>query len=171
MAHHGAQATASDWQGDKPVNIAKDFGALNGLGEDAVNQISKHIVAKSGKYLKRVFFYYPLYVEIEGKSQMMNLTVYEDSDSKELGEEVAKKYGLPATAAERLRAGLDLEIATRAQLRVNIDLEDGGPKQILLVKAEDDADIASKRFAIQHGCVASTYASDADPPIAAKHPA
>ena len=41
--------------------------------------VAKHINAKAGNFLKRVFFYYPFYVDVEGKSQMMNLTVYEDS--------------------------------------------------------------------------------------------
>ena len=60
--------------------------------------MAKHINAKAGSFLKRVFFYYPFYVEVDGKSQMMNLTVYEDSDAKELGQKVLhiiSSYDLP----------------------------------------------------------------------------
>ena len=72
-------------QGDSPSQLAVDFGKKHGLGDDGVVSVAKHITAKAGNYLKRVFFYYPFYVEVEGKSQMMNLTVYEDSDPAELG--------------------------------------------------------------------------------------
>jgi hypothetical protein len=85
---HGAQ-------GDSPVALAQSFGAQHNLGADAVNSVAQHIVSKAGKFMKRVFFYFPFYVEVEGKSKMMNLTVYEDSDSAELGSKVAKKYGSP----------------------------------------------------------------------------
>jgi hypothetical protein len=48
---------------------------------------------------------------------------------------------------------LDKEIAARAQLRVNVDVEGGG-KQVLIVRKDDTADSAAKRFAIQHGLTA-----------------
>jgi hypothetical protein len=38
--------------------------------------LSGVVHTSAGKFLKRVFFHLPFYVEVEGKSHMMNLTVY-----------------------------------------------------------------------------------------------
>lgn len=138
-------------EGDAPAQIAQDFGAKYGLDEEAVVNVAKHIQAKAGKFLKRVFFYYPFYVEIDGKSQMMNLTVYEDSDAKELGQKVAQKYGLPESSAERLRVAIEDEFLQRVKLKVNVDMEKTGEKKLLLVLKTDTAETAAKRFAIQNG--------------------
>ena len=117
--------------------------------------MAKHITAKAGNYLKRVFFYYPFYVEVEGKSQMMNLTVYEDSDPAELGKKVAEKYGLPETSAERLRVAIQDEFLQRVKLKVNVDLAEMGIKKLMLVLRDDTAESAARRFAIQNGISAA----------------
>lgn len=113
--------------------------------------MAKHIQSKAGSYLKRVFFYYPFYVDIEGKSQMMNLTVYEDSDAKELGQKVAEKFGLPDSSAERLRVAIEDEFLQRVKLKVNVDLAETGEKKLLLVLKNENAEQASRRFAVQNG--------------------
>jgi hypothetical protein len=46
-----------------------------------------------------------------------------------------------------------MEIAKRAQLRVNVEVP-GGSKQVLIVRKEDSADSAAKRFSIQHSLTA-----------------
>ena len=63
---------------------------------------------KAGKLVKHVFFYLPFYAEVlqadgQRKSQLMNLTVYEDSSPSELAAGVAKKFALPKTGAEFAR--------------------------------------------------------------------
>lgn len=142
-------------QGDSPSQLAVDFGKKHGLGDDGVVSVAKHITAKAGNYLKRVFFYYPFYVEVEGKSQMMNLTVYEDSDPAELGKKVAEKYGLPETSAERLRVAIQDEFLQRVKLKVNVDLAEMGIKKLMLVLRDDTAESAARRFAIQNGISAA----------------
>ena len=142
-------------QGDSPSQLAVDFGKNHGLGDDGVVSVAKHITAKAGNYLKRVFFYYPFYVEVEGKSQMMNLTVYEDSDPAELGKKVAEKYGLPETSAERLRVAIQDEFLQRVKLKVNVDLAEMGIKKLMLVLRDDTAESAARRFAIQNGISAA----------------
>ena len=93
----------------------------NGLGDDAVIKVAQHIIEKSGPFLKRVFFYYPFYVEVEGKSQMMNLTVYENSDTTELGAEVAKKFGaLPRRSGPSVRSTA-LKVCVPIRLRLAED--------------------------------------------------
>ena len=52
-----------------------------------------------------------------------------------------------------MRASLDKEIASRAKLRVNVNVEGSG-KHVLIVRKEDTSDSAAKRFAIQHGLTA-----------------
>jgi len=142
-------------EGDAPAQIAEDFGAKHGLGPDGVLNVAKHIQAKAGSFLKRVFFYYPFYVEVDGKSQMMNLTVYEDSDPKELGQKVAEKFGLPESSAERLRVAVEDEFLQRVKLKVNVDLAETGTKKLLLVLKTDTAETAARRFAVQNGISAA----------------
>jgi hypothetical protein len=149
---HGSFAAA---QGDAPAKLAEDFGAKYGLGPEGVLNVAKHIQAKAGSYLKRVFFYYPFYVEVDGKSQMMNLTVYEDSDAKELGDKVAEKFGLPESSAERLRVAIEDQFLQRVKLKVNVDLAESGTKKLLLVLKTDTAETAARRFAVQNGISAA----------------
>lgn len=153
-AHVRAVVYAYD-QGDSPAQVAEEFGAKHGLGAEGVVNVAKHINAKAGNFLKRVFFYYPFYVEVEGKSQMMNLTVYEDSDAKELGDKVAKKFGLPESSAERLRVAVEDEFLQRVKLKVNVDLAESGEKKMLLVLKTDTAETAARRFAVQNGISAA----------------
>jgi len=142
-------------EGDAPAQIAEDFGAKHGLGPEGVLNVAKHIQAKAGSFLKRVFFYYPFYVEVDGKSQMMNLTVYEDSDPKELGQKVAEKFGLPESSAERLRVAVEDEFLQRVKLKVNVDLAETGQKKLLLVLKTDTAETAARRFAVQNSISAA----------------
>ncbi len=148
-------ATPARSQGDAPAQIAEEFGKKYSLGPEGIVKVARHIQAKAGSFLKRVLFYYPFYVEVDGKSQMMNLTVYEDSDSKELGQKVAEKYGLPESSAERLRVAIEDEFLQRVKLKVNVDIAETGQKKLLLVLKSDTAETAARRFAVQNGISAA----------------
>ena len=155
MLHRKAQPLSATTfcpfsQGDAPAKLAEDFGEKHALGPEGVLNVAKHIQAKAGSFLKRVFFYYPFYVEVDGKSQLMNLTVYEDSDAKELGQKVAEKFGLPESSAERLRVAIEDEFLQRVKLKVNVDLAETGTKKLLLVLKTDTAETAARRFAVQN---------------------
>jgi len=114
-------------------------------------------VQKSAAYLKRIFFHLPFYVEVSGKSQMMNLTVYEDSDAKELALMVARKFALPTSSADRLQVEIEGQVLQRAKLRVNVDL--GGQRRTLLVKRGEDAQAAARRFGLEHGITSEGMAN------------
>eukprot|EP01052_Picozoa_sp_SAG31_P024562 SAG31_NODE_2097_length_6453_cov_16.072867_9_plen_125_part_00 len=68
---------------------------------------------------------------------MQNLTVYEDSSPTELSKLVAQKFGLPQTSADRLRIEIEAQMVKRVQLRVNVDLQDGGAKQVRTANKAD----------------------------------
>lgn len=46
------------------------------------------------------------------------------------------------------------QMVKRVQLRVNVDLQDGGGKTVMLVYREETAGIAARRFAVQNGLTA-----------------
>ena len=69
---------------------------------------------KAGGLLKHVFFHLPFYAEVlqpdgQRKSQLMNLTVYEDSSPSELAAGVATKFALPKSGEERLKIEVCLQ--------------------------------------------------------------
>ena len=95
-------------EGDSPLALATAFGAKYGLPDDGVAAVTKHIMEKAGRLVKHVFFHLPFYAEVlqadgQRKSQLMNLTVYEDSSPSELAAGVAKKFNVPKTGAEFAR--------------------------------------------------------------------
>ena len=57
-------------QGDSPNVVAAVFGAKHNLPAEAVSQVAAHITTRAGAFLKKVFFYLPFYVEVEGKSKV-----------------------------------------------------------------------------------------------------
>eukprot|EP01052_Picozoa_sp_SAG31_P024563 SAG31_NODE_2097_length_6453_cov_16.072867_10_plen_81_part_00 len=60
-------------QGDSPYEAALAFGAKHGLAAEGVAAVTKHITAKAGKFLKRVFFYLPFYVDVAGALPCLSL--------------------------------------------------------------------------------------------------
>ena len=147
--------------------------------------------------MKRVLYYQPFIAEIEGEKkvrarrppqapnradpgarcgQMMNMTVYEDSDPANLAIEAGKNYGLPANQQGQLKVAIESQILQRVKLRIPIDMSGNGTshsppslqlaahpppcsaltllawhsgigKQLLVVQQSDDAVSAVKRFA------------------------
>ena len=143
-------------EGDSPLALATAFGAKYGLPDDGVAVVTKHIMEKAGRLVKHVFFHLPFYAEVlqadgQRKSQLMNLTVYEDSSPSELAAGVAKKFALPKSGEDRLKIEVEAQMVKRIQLRIMVDLQDGLSKQALLVYRNENAAIAARRFSLQHG--------------------
>jgi len=81
-------------------------------------------------------------------AQMMNMTVYEDSDPANLAIEAGKMYSLPPNQQGQLKVAIESQILQRVKLRIPIDMTANGiGKQLLLVFHSDDAVSATKRFA------------------------
>jgi hypothetical protein len=81
-------------------------------------------------------------------AQMMNMTVYEDSDPANLAIEAGKMYSLPPNQQGQLKIAIESQILQRVKLRIPIDMTANGiGKQLLLVFHSDDAVSATKRFA------------------------
>ena len=92
-------------EGDSPLALATAFGAKYGLPDDGVAAVTKHIMEKAGRLVKHVFFHLPFYAEVlqadgQRKSQLMNLTVYEDSSPSELAAGVAQKFARPKSGED-----------------------------------------------------------------------
>ena len=80
--------------------------------------------------------------------QMMNMTVYEDSDPASLAIEAGKTYGLPPNQQGQLKVAIESQVLQRVKLRIPIDMSANGiGKQLLLVLHSDDAVTSTKRFA------------------------
>lgn len=140
------------YEGDSPLEVAVAFGALHNLDASMVDRIKQHIVTTAGGYAKRALFHYPFYVDIDNKPELMNLTVYEDSDPARLSAMIANKFGLPIEAAQKLKYEIEVRMVSMIALRVNVDLgEVGGGKKVLVVRYGESAGAAAIRFGQDNG--------------------
>lgn len=140
------------YEGDSPLEVAVAFGAQHNLDAAMVDRIKQHIVTTAGGFAKRALFHYPFYVDIDNKPELMNLTVYEDSDPARLSAMIANKFGLPIEAAQKLKYEIEVRMVSMIAIRVNIDLgEVGGGKKALVVRYGESAGAAALRFGQDNG--------------------
>ena len=68
-------------------------------------------------------------------AQMMNMTVYEDSDPANLAIEAGKMYSLPPNQQGQLKVAIESQILQRVKLRIPIDMTANGiGKQLLMTR-------------------------------------
>jgi hypothetical protein len=114
--------------------------------------------------VKRVFFQLPVRVELApgGETKGVQLTVYEESDPEKVSKLFARRYGLPAAAAQRLQLEIVRQMELRTRLRVEVNLPGGGGRgggggegapatRLLTVRTGESTEQAARRFGLEHG--------------------
>jgi hypothetical protein len=137
-------------QGDNPVQVARDFAVMHKLNMDGLKSVLMHLKQKAlvEGHMKRVFFQQPVVADKGGQKQVLNLTVYEDSDPADLSKKIGAMYGLNEGQVAKLGGVIEREMVARMKLRTEIDMtENGVGMQTLVVRIDETALSAVQRFA------------------------
>ena len=137
-------------QGDNPVQVARDFAVMHKLEMDGQKSVLMHLKQRAlvAGHMKRVFFQLPVLADKGETKQVLNLTIYEDSDPPELAKKVGTVYGLNDGQVAKLGATIEREMVSRMKLRTEVDMsENGVGMQTLVVRQEETALSAVARFA------------------------
>jgi len=136
--------------GDNPVQVARDFAVMHKLNMDGLKSVLMHLKQKAlvEGHMKRVFFQQPVVADKDGQKQVLNLTVYEDSDPADLSKKIGAMYGLNEGQVAKLGGVIEREMVARMKLRTEIDMtENGVGMQTLVVRIDETALSAVQRFA------------------------
>lgn len=150
-------------QGDNPVQVARDFAVMHKLNVDGMNSVLMHLKQKAlvEGHMKRVFFQQPVVADKDGQKQVLNLTVYEDSDPVDLSKKIGDMYGLNEGQIAKLGAVIEREMVARMKMRTEVDMsENGVGMQTLVVRIDETALSAVQRFAQYMAEVGITLSAD-----------
>jgi|EP01046_Picozoa_sp_COSAG06_P046803 hypothetical protein len=137
-------------QGDNPVQVARDFAVMHKLDMDGLKSVLMHLKQRAlvAGHMKRVFFQLPVLADKGETKQVLNLTIYEDSEPTELSKKVGAVYGLNDGQIAKLGTTIEREMVSRMKMRTEVDMsENGVGMQMLVVRSEETALSAVQRFA------------------------
>jgi hypothetical protein len=124
--------------GDNPVQVALKFANAHKIGQAGFEKVLLHLKQRAlvTGHMKRVFFALPVRAEkdktqqvgpqcvrtcahgwakrIPPLSQVLNLTIYEDTEPEILAKKVSELYGLNAGQQAKLAATIEREMVTSA---------------------------------------------------------
>lgn len=132
------------------MQVARDFAVMHKLDMNGLRSVLMHLKQKAlvEGHMKRVFFQQPVVADKDGSKQVLNLTVYEDSEPVELSEKVGALYGLNEGQIKKLGGIIEREMVARMKLRTEVDMtENGVGMQTLVVRQDETAHSAVQRFA------------------------
>lgn len=136
--------------GDDPVAVARQFAIENKLDLEGAKSVLMHLKQRAlvGGHMKRVFFALPVLADKDDTKQVLNLTIYEDTDPPTLAEKVSKMYGLNEGQQAKLAQTIEREMVSRMKLRTSVDMSEYGVgQQVLVVRSDETALSAVQRFA------------------------
>ena len=113
-------------QGDNPVQVARDFAVMHKLDMDGLKSVLMHLKQRAlvEGHMKRVFFQLPVLADKGETKQVLNLTIYEDSDPTDLSKKVGTVYGLNAGQVQKLGVTIEKEMVSRMKLRTEVDMKE-----------------------------------------------
>ena len=145
------------------MQVARDFAVMHKLDMDGLKSVLMHLKQKAlvAGHMKRVFFQQPVVADKDGTKQVLNLTVYEDSDPVELSQKVGTMYGLNEGQVGKLGSIIEREMVARMKVRMEVDMsENGVGMQTLVVRSDETALSATQRFAQYMAEVGITLSAD-----------
>lgn len=150
VAVDGVDHVVNVLDGDDPVNVARNFAVKHKLDLKAAQSVLMHLKQRAlvGGHMKRVFFTLPVEAHKSDTKQVLDLTIYEDTDPEDLSKKVGTMYGLNDGQQAKLAQTIEKNMVSRMKLRTSIDMtEHGAGQQTLVVKKEETAESAVRRFA------------------------
>jgi len=136
--------------GDNPVQVALKFANAHKIGQAGFEKVLLHLKQRAlvTGHMKRVFFALPVRAEKDKTQQVLNLTIYEDTEPEILAKKVSELYGLNAGQQAKLAATIEREMVAHMKLRTKVDMSEYGVgKQTLVVRRDETALKAVQRFA------------------------
>jgi len=149
VAVDGVDHVVKVLDGDSPVAVARNFAITHKLDLEGAKSVLMHLKQRAlvGGHMKRVFFALPVLADKANTKQVLNLTIYEDTDPDDLSEKVGSMYGLNAGQQAKLSQTIEREMVARMKLRTTVDMtEYGVGQQTLIVRADETALSAVQRF-------------------------